>query len=203
MGAALTTLVWFRLTPVVGRVFSRLIRLIRFRLWQKRFFPALAPPKLPPPAQNLHPSRALLSPAQMHLPTHPHPPAHAIPISAPPGRPPGSPVKTCSMRFYWVAASNARVAPPPPPSHRVSGNCLSGVGCGVPCGGLTHNDLAGAEVTDAKGSPRVVSVNVEHDALGPTWRPIVLGVWSPWLSPSIALSLAAFEAPLFQCHGGP
>ena len=96
--------------------------------------------------------------------------------------------------------------PPPPPSRRVTGNCLSGVGYGVPYDGLTHDDLAGGEVTDAEGSPRVVSVDVEHDALGPAWRQIVLVFWSPWSSPSITLSLAAFAAfaaPSYRRDGGP
>ena len=76
----------------------------------------------------------------------------------------------CSGRFSWVAASNACVAPPPPTSRRVSEKCLSGVDCGVPYDGLTHGDLAGGEVADAVGLPRVVSVDAEHDALGPFWR---------------------------------
>ena len=63
----------------------------------------------------------------------------------------------------------------PPFSHRVSGNCLSGVSCGVPDDGLTHDDLADSEVADAEGSPRVVSVDVEYHALGPTWCQLVLG----------------------------
>ena len=113
----------------------------------------------------------------------PPPPAHAVPIPAPPRWPPGSPVRMCSGRFSWVAASNARVAPPPPPpSHRVSGNCLSGVGCGVPYRGLTHDDLAGGEVADAEGSPRVVSVDAEYDALGPAWRQLMLRFESPQVS---------------------
>ena len=72
--------------------------------------------------------------------------------------------------------------PPPPPSHCISGNCLSGVGCGVPYHGLTHDDLAGGEVADAEGSPRVVSVDAEYDALGPAWRQLVLGFESPQVS---------------------
>ena len=52
-------------------------------------------------------------------------------------------------------------------SRRVSGNCLSGVGCGVPYDDQTHGDLAGGEVADAEGSPRVVSDNAKHDAVGP------------------------------------
>ena len=59
---------------------------------------------------------------------------------------------------------------PPPPSHRVPENCLSGVGCGVPYDGLTHCDLAGGEVADAEGFPRVVRVDAEHEVLGPAWR---------------------------------
>ena len=78
-------------------------------------------------------------------------------------------MKTCSGRLSWVTASNARVAPSPL-SRRVSGNCLSGVGFGVSHDGLAHGDLVGGEVTDAEGSPRVVSVDAEHDALGPAWR---------------------------------
>ena len=50
-------------------------------------------------------------------------------------------------------------APPPPPSHRVSGSCLSDVDCGVSYDGLTQGDLAGGEDADAEGSPRVVSVD--------------------------------------------
>ena len=70
-------------------------------------------------------------------------------------------------------------SPLPPPSRRVSGNCLSGVGCGVPYDGLTHDDLAGGKVADVEGSPRVVTVNAEHDVLGPTWPQLVLGFGSP------------------------
>ena len=55
----------------------------------------------------------------------------------------------------------------PPHSRRVSGNCLSGVGCGVPFDGLAHGDLAGGEVAETEGSPRVVSVDAEYDALRP------------------------------------
>ena len=58
-------------------------------------------------------------------------------------------MKTCSGKFSWVAASNARVAPPPP-SRRVTGNCLSSVGCERSYGSLTHDNLAGGEVADAK-----------------------------------------------------
>ena len=114
-------------------------------------------------------------------------------------------MKTCSGRFSWVAASNTRVAPPPPSllSRGVPGNCLSSVGCGVPCDGQTYGDLAGGEVADAENSPRVVRVDAEHDALGPAWRYLVLGFGSPWPSPSIALSLAAFTAPSYQRDGGP
>ena len=68
---------------------------------------------------------------------------------------------------------------PPSSSRRVPGNSLSGVGCGVPYDGLTHDDLAGGEVTDAKGSSRVVSVDADHDVLGPAWRQLVLGFGSP------------------------
>ena len=112
-------------------------------------------------------------------------------------------MKTCSGRFSWVAANNARVTPPPPPSRQVTGKCPSGVGCGVPYGSLTHDDLAGGEVADAEGSSRVVSVDVEHDALGPAWRQLGLGFCSPWLSPSIALPFAAFAAPSYRRDGGP
>ena len=73
------------------------------------------------------------------------------------------------------------VSRPPPISRRVTGNYLSGVGCGVPYGSLTYDHLAGGEVADVEGSSRVVSVDVEHDALCPTWRQLVLGFWSPWL----------------------
>ena len=55
---------------------------------------------------------------------------------------------------------------PSPLSRHVPGSCLSGVGCGVPYVGLVHGDLAGGEVVDAEGSPRVVTVDAEHDALG-------------------------------------
>ena len=71
---------------------------------------------------------------------------------------------------------------PPPLSRRVPGNFLSGVGCGVPYDGLTHDDLAVGEVADAESSPRVVSVGVEHDALGPAWRQLVLGFGSSQVS---------------------
>ena len=83
--------------------------------------------------------------------------------------------------FLGVTANNARIAPPPP-RRRVTENCLSGVSCGVPYDGLAHNDLAGGEVVDAEGSSRVVSVDVEHDALGPVWRQRVLGFGSPQVS---------------------
>ena len=92
---------------------------------------------------------------------------------------------------------------PPPFSHRVTGNCLSGVDCGVPYGSLMHDDLAGVEVADAEGSSRVVSVDGEHGVLGPTRHQLVLGFCPPWLSPSIALPLAAFAAPSNRCDGGP
>ena len=108
-------------------------------------------------------------------------------------------MKTCKGRFSWVVASKARVAPS---SRRVPGNCLSGVGCGVPYDGLKHGDLAGGEVADAESSPRVVRVDAEHDALGPAWRQLVLGSRSPWPSPSIALSLAVFAAPSYRRNGG-
>ena len=55
--------------------------------------------------------------------------------------------------------------PLPSLSRRRFGNFLSGVGCGVPYDGLTYGDLADDEVADAVGSPRVVSVDAEHDAL--------------------------------------
>ena len=72
--------------------------------------------------------------------------------------------------------------PPPPFSRRVSGNCLSGVGWGVPYDGMTHSHLAGGEVADVEGSPRVVSVDVKHDTLGLAWRLLVLGFGSPHVS---------------------
>ena len=90
-------------------------------------------------------------------------------------------MKTCSGRFSWVAANNTRVAPPPPIG-RVTGNCLSGVGCGLPYDGLTHDDLAGGEVVDAEGSSRVVDVDAEYDALGPAWRQLVIGFELPQVS---------------------
>ena len=55
-------------------------------------------------------------------------------------------------------------------------------GCGVSYDGLTHGDLAGGEVVDAECSPRVVSVDTEHDALGPAWRELVLGFGFPQVS---------------------
>ena len=70
----------------------------------------------------------------------------------------------------------------PPLSCRVFGNCLSGVGCRVPYDGLTHGDLAGGEVADAIGSPRVVRVDAEYDALGPAWRLRMLKFGSPQVS---------------------
>ena len=69
-------------------------------------------------------------------------------------------------------------------SRRVTGNCLSTVGCGVPYDGLTDNDLAGGEVADAEGSSRVVSVDAEHDVLGPAWCQLVLGFGSLQVSVS-------------------
>ena len=111
----------------------------------------------------------------------------------------------CSGRIHWVAASNARVAPPLPArlSRRVTENYLSGVGCRVPYGSLTHDDLAGSEVADAEDSSRIVSVDVEHKALGPAWRQPVLEFCSPWLPPSIALPFAPFAAPPYRRDGGP
>ena len=91
-------------------------------------------------------------------------------------------MRTCSGRVSWVAANNARVVPLTPLSHRVTGNCLSGVGCGVLYDGLAHGDLAGGEVADAEGSSRVASVDAENDALGPAWRQLVLGFGSPQVS---------------------
>ena len=88
-------------------------------------------------------------------------------------------MRTCSGRFSRVAASNARA---PPPSRRFSGNCLAGVGCGVPYYGLTYDDLAGGEVADAEGSPWVVSVDAKHNALGPAWCQLVHGFGSPHVS---------------------
>ena len=52
----------------------------------------------------------------------------------------------------------------------------------MPYNGLTHDDLAGGEVADAEGSSRVVSVDAEHDALGPAWRQHVIGFESPQVS---------------------
>ena len=52
----------------------------------------------------------------------------------------------------------------------------------MPFDGLAHDDLAGGEVADAEGLPRVVSVDAEHDTLGPAWRQLVLGVGSPQVS---------------------
>ena len=95
------------------------------------------------------------------------------------------------------------VSPPPPPSHHVPEKFLSGVGCDVPYDDLTHGDLVGDEVADAEGSPWIFRVDAEHDALGPSWRQLVLGFGSPWPSPSIALSLAAFTAALHWRDGGP
>ena len=54
----------------------------------------------------------------------------------------------------------------------------------MPYDGLTHDDLAGGEVAYAEGSSRVVSVDAEHDALGPAWRQLVLGFGSPQVSDS-------------------
>ena len=66
------------------------------------------------------------------------------------------------------------VSRPPSLSRRVTENCLSGVDCEVPYDGLTHDDLAGGKIADAEGSSWVVSVDTEHDALGPAWRQLVL-----------------------------
>ena len=52
----------------------------------------------------------------------------------------------------------------------------------MPYDGLTHDDLAGGEVADAEGSSPVVSVDDEHDALGPAWRQLVLGFGSSHIS---------------------
>ena len=73
-------------------------------------FPVLAPPKLSPPGPKAPPRHMLHSFQQSHLSAHPPRSAHAVPILTPPKRSPGSPVKTCSRRFSWVAASDARVA---------------------------------------------------------------------------------------------
>ena len=71
----------------------------------------------------------------------------------------------------------------PPPSRRVTRNCLFGVGLGVPYDGLTHDDLVGGEVADVEDSSRVVSVDAKHhDALGPAWRQLVLRFGSPQVS---------------------
>ena len=70
----------------------------------------------------------------------------------------------------------------PPLSRRVTGNCLYGIGCGVPYDGRTHDNLARGEVADAEGSSRVVNIYVEHDALGPAWRQLVHGFGSPQVS---------------------
>ena len=70
----------------------------------------------------------------------------------------------------------------PPPSRRVTGNCLFGVGLGVLYDGLTHDDLVGGEVADVKDSSRVVNVDAEHDAHGPAWRQLVLRFGSPQVS---------------------
>ena len=88
--------------------------------------------------------------------------------------------------------------PPPPLSGRVTGNCLSGVGCGGTYDGLTHD-----EVADAEGSPLEVRTDAEHDALDPAWRQLVRGFGSPWRSPLITLSLTAFAAPSYQRDSGP
>ena len=52
----------------------------------------------------------------------------------------------------------------------------------MPYDGLTHDDLVGGEIADAEGSSLVVSVDAEHDALGLTWRQLVLGFGSPQVS---------------------
>ena len=52
----------------------------------------------------------------------------------------------------------------------------------MPYDGLAHDDLAGGEVADAEGLSRVVSVDAEHDALGPAWRQLVLGFGAPQVS---------------------
>ena len=49
----------------------------------------------------------------------------------------------------------------------------------MPYDALTHGDLVGGEVADAEGSPRIVSVDAEHDVHGPAWRQLVLGFGSP------------------------
>ena len=72
--------------------------------------------------------------------------------------------------------------PPLPFSRRVTENCLSGVGCAVPYGSMTQDDLASGEDADAEGSSPVVSVGAEHDALGPAWRQLVLEFGSPQVS---------------------
>ena len=93
--------------------------------------------------------------------------------------------------------------PLPPLSGRVTGKCLSGVGCGGTYDGLTHGDLAGDEVADAEGSPLEVRIDAEHDALDPAWRQLVRGFGSPWRSPLITLLLTAFAAPSYQRDRGP
>ena len=45
-----------------------------------------------------------------------------------------------------------------------------------------YGDFAGGEVADTEGSPRVVSVDAEHDGLGPVWRQFMLGFGSPQVS---------------------
>ena len=111
-------------------------------------------------------------------------------------------MRTCSGRFSWVAANNARVARPPPHLVAVSletASAVLAVGCHM---SLTQDDMVGGEVADAEGSSRVVSVNVEYDALGLAWRQPVVGFWSPWLSLSTALPLAAFAASSYRRDGG-
>ena len=87
---------------------------------------------------------------------------------------------------------------PSPTSHRVSGKRLSGVGCGVPYGGLTNGDLAGGEVADAVGLPRVDSVDAEHDALGPAWRQLLLGLGSSEVSDSSKRDGVIKRGPVFD-----
>ena len=71
------------------------------------------------------------------------------------------------------------LSPPPPLSGRVTGNCLSGVGCRGAYDGLTHGDLAGDEVADAESSPLEVRIDAEHDALDPRGDNLCAGLGRP------------------------
>ena len=64
--------------------------------------------------------------------------------------------------------------------------------------GLTHGDLAGGEIVDAEGSPRVGNVDAEHNVLGPVWLQRVLGFGSPQVSDGSKRDEVIKRGPVFD-----